>query len=113
MMVAVAVPVGPRVRRGPTRTRSGGGCLLGLRLVDLAARRGEELDVANERVIVAAGAIVGLPLPVFEAPVDGHEPALGEHARGGFAALAEHGDVDVANVLSPAHAVDREAQATH
>jgi hypothetical protein len=57
-----------------------------------------------------SGLAVLFPLVVFEAAVDGDQPAGAEHLRGGFAGLAEGRDVDVAGLASGRHVIDGEAQ---
>src|SRR5438270_11608595 len=79
---------------------------MGLR-VAVAARRGEEFDVADDAVGGALLAVFLVDL-VLQAAVDGDEPAFGEDLGGGFAGVAVAVDVDVAGLVASAaaHAVD-------
>jgi hypothetical protein len=51
-----------------------------------------------------------LPSFELEATVHGDQPALREVLGGGLAAVPEHADVDVANLLVAAHPVDRDPE---
>src|ERR1039458_3506455 len=98
-------PVGGRGHRRLSRR-----ALLGrLRLHTATARGGQELDVADDAVVVALAAL-RVPLAELDTPVDRDQPALAEVLVGGLGALAEDADVDVADLAVAAHPVDRDAQ---
>jgi hypothetical protein len=54
-----------------------------LGLLVVATRCAEELDLADQLVVVTAGAVVGVPLVPLEAAADRDEPALREALGGG------------------------------
>ena len=74
---------------GQARSRRARGCVAMQPPARRPRRRwgGEELDVSDDPDGGAVGAVVGDPVAVVEAAVDGDEPALGHAPGRGFAAF--------------------------
>src|ERR1039458_6242308 len=109
-------PRAPGIQTGsPARLGSGGG---GDRLrfgaargaVLLSAWGGEELDVPDDPVVVAVGAVVSGPGALLEPAADRDEPALREDSGGRLAGLTERRDVDETGLPVGREPVDREPQ---